>query len=140
RQPACVCARPAIRRGHRLVRPQPGAVGAAGAARPQPVRGARAGGDARADAVPADRLAAGPCDARAARFLLVQAGYRVSTMLHLDESALVEHVRGQRWFGAKSRELVGANVLDTVTLRELDPALYLVLAELRYPEGTHDLY
>ena len=64
----------------------------------------------------------------------------MSTMLHLDESALVEHVRDQRWFGAKSRELVGATVLDTVTLREIDPPLYLVLAELRYPEGTHDLY
>jgi len=61
-------------------------------------------------------------------------------MLHLDESALVEHVREQRWFGAKSRELVGASVLDVATLREIDPPLYLVLAELRYPEGTHDLY
>jgi maltokinase len=64
----------------------------------------------------------------------------VSTALHLDESALVEHVRRQRWFGAKSRELVGATVLDVATLREIEPPLYLVLAELRYPEGTHDLY
>jgi trehalose synthase-fused probable maltokinase len=61
-------------------------------------------------------------------------------MLHLDESALVEHVRGQRWFGAKSRELVGATVLDSALLRELDPPLNLLLVELRYPEGTHDLY
>jgi trehalose synthase-fused probable maltokinase len=61
-------------------------------------------------------------------------------VLQIDESALVEHVRDQRWFGSKSRELVGATVLDTVTLRDLDPPLYLVLAELRYPEGTHDLY
>ena len=64
----------------------------------------------------------------------------MSAMLNLDESALVEHVRGQRWFGAKSRELVGATVLDVAALREIDPPLYLVLAELRYPEGTHDLY
>src|SRR5262245_5716151 len=64
----------------------------------------------------------------------------MSKMMHLDESALVEHVRRQRWFGAKSRELVGATVLDVATLREIDPSLYLVLAELRYPEGTHDLY
>jgi maltokinase len=64
----------------------------------------------------------------------------MTTMLHLDESALVEHVREQRWFGAKSRELVGATVLDVAALREIDPPLYLVLAELRYPEGTHDLY
>jgi maltokinase len=64
----------------------------------------------------------------------------VSAVLHLDESALVEHVRSQRWFGAKTRELVGATVLDVTTLREIDPPLYLVIAELRYPEGTHDLY
>jgi trehalose synthase-fused probable maltokinase len=61
-------------------------------------------------------------------------------MLQLDESALVEHVRDQRWFGAKSRELVGAQVIDAVALREIDPQLFLMLAELRYPEGTHDLY
>jgi trehalose synthase-fused probable maltokinase len=61
-------------------------------------------------------------------------------MLNLDQSALVEHVREQRWFGAKSRELVGAHVIDAVALREIDPQLFLVLAELRYPEGTHDLY
>jgi trehalose synthase-fused probable maltokinase len=61
-------------------------------------------------------------------------------MLHLDESALVEHVRGQRWFGAKSREIVGATVLDSAVLRELDPPLNMLLVELRYPEGTHDLY
>ena len=64
----------------------------------------------------------------------------MNAMLNLDESALVEHVRGQRWFGAKSRELVGATVLDVAALREIDPPLYVVLAELRYPEGTHDLY
>jgi predicted trehalose synthase len=64
----------------------------------------------------------------------------MSTMLHLDESALVEHIRGQRWFGAKSRELVGATVLDSALLRELDPPLNVLLVELRYPEGTHDLY
>ncbi len=64
----------------------------------------------------------------------------MSTTLHLDESALVEHVREQRWFGAKARELVGATVVDVAVLREIDPPLYLVLAELRYPEGTHDLY
>jgi maltokinase len=64
----------------------------------------------------------------------------MTTALHLDEQALIRHVRDQRWFGAKSRELVAATVLDTVTLREIDPRLYLVLAGLRYPEGTHDLY
>jgi trehalose synthase-fused probable maltokinase len=64
----------------------------------------------------------------------------VTTALHLDQSALLAHVRTQRWFGAKSREVVGATVLDVAALREIDPQLFLVLAELRYPEGTHDLY
>jgi maltokinase len=64
----------------------------------------------------------------------------MSMALSLDESALVEHVRDQRWFGAKSRELVGATVLDSAVLRELEPPLTLLLVELRYPEGTHDLY
>jgi maltokinase len=58
----------------------------------------------------------------------------------LDEGALLGHVREQRWFGAKSRELVGATVLDLAPLAETDPPVFLVLAELRYPEGTHDLY
>jgi maltokinase len=64
----------------------------------------------------------------------------VTAAFHLDERALLEHVRTQRWFGAKSRELVAATVLDVATLREIDPQLFLVLAEIRYPEGTHDLY
>ena len=64
----------------------------------------------------------------------------MSAALHVDEIALIDHVRDQRWFGAKSRELVGATIIDVVPLRELDPRLHLVLAELRYPEGTHDLY
>ena len=64
----------------------------------------------------------------------------MTTTLRLDEAALVDHVRGRRWFGAKTRELVGAGVVDVVPLRELEPSLHIVLAELRYPEGTHDLY
>jgi predicted trehalose synthase len=64
----------------------------------------------------------------------------MSSALRVDEAALVDHVRDQRWFGAKSRELVGAAIVDVAPLRELDPQLHLVLAELRYPEGTHDLY
>jgi predicted trehalose synthase len=63
-----------------------------------------------------------------------------SVLPHFDEAALLEHVRAQRWFGAKSREVVGATVLDVAALLEHDPQLFLVLAELRYPEGTHDLY
>jgi maltokinase len=58
----------------------------------------------------------------------------------IEERALVEHVREQRWFGAKSRELVGATIVDTAVLREIEPQLFLLLVELRYPEGTHDLY
>lgn len=59
----------------------------------------------------------------------------------LDEANLAEWLAGQRWFGAKSRELAQVRVLDVVVLRE-DPALRLAVAvvEARFPGGTHDLY
>jgi maltokinase len=43
----------------------------------------------------------------------------------------------RRWFGSKTRTAIGARVLDGVLLA---PGLYLLLAELRFPEGTHEIY
>lgn len=59
----------------------------------------------------------------------------------LDEANLAGWIAGQRWFGAKSRELAQVHVLDVVVLRD-DPALGLALAvvEARFPGGTHELY
>jgi maltose alpha-D-glucosyltransferase / alpha-amylase len=58
---------------HRPLRAQPRALGASGPARPQRVRRLGPGGDARPHALPRDRRAAVPPDARAARVLLVPA-------------------------------------------------------------------
>jgi predicted trehalose synthase len=58
----------------------------------------------------------------------------------MDESALIEYVTRQRWYGAKSRTVSHSDVLDTVTIRQAEPQLSLALVELRYDTGVHDLY
>ena len=58
-------------------------------------------------------------------------------MVPIDERALIDHVVGQRWFGSKSREVIGARVVDRL---DVSPRLTLVLVEIRFPEGTHDVY
>ncbi len=69
----------ALGRGHRAVRPQSRALGPGRRARPLGVRGYGPGGDARPHALPGDRGAAVPVDARAARVLLVPAEGRRTT-------------------------------------------------------------
>jgi trehalose synthase-fused probable maltokinase len=59
--------------------------------------------------------------------------------LLLPEEELVEYVRGQRWFGAKTEELTGAQPVDHAVLRN-EPRLVDALVELRYAPGTHDVY
>jgi maltokinase len=58
----------------------------------------------------------------------------------VDERALIDYVTRQRWYGAKSRTVVHAQVLDTVPIRQAEPRLALALVELRYDTGAHDLY
>jgi len=58
----------------------------------------------------------------------------------LPESELLELVRLQRWFGAKSSELIGLRVLDHAVLRRDEPTLADAIVELRYGSGTHDVY
>jgi trehalose synthase-fused probable maltokinase len=58
----------------------------------------------------------------------------------VDESALIEYITRQRWYGAKSRTVSHSEVLDTVTIRQAEPQLTLALVELRYDTGAHDLY
>ena len=58
----------------------------------------------------------------------------------IDEQQLIEYIVGQRWFGTKTREVSRANVLDVARLRSTPPELFLLLVEIRFPEGTHDLY
>jgi maltokinase len=58
----------------------------------------------------------------------------------VDESALIEYVTRQRWYGAKSRTVSHSEVLDTITLRQAEPQLTLALVEIRYDTGAHDIY
>jgi trehalose synthase-fused probable maltokinase len=58
----------------------------------------------------------------------------------LDEAAVREFVLGRRWFGAKTREVVSANILAAVALRSATPLLVLALVEVRFQPGTHEVY
>jgi maltokinase len=53
--------------------------------------------------------------------------------------SLVEYVHEQRWFGGKSLEVTGAEIVDEGVLRA-EPRLADALVELRYGDGNHDLY
>jgi maltokinase len=57
-----------------------------------------------------------------------------------EEPQLIEHVVRQRWYGAKSRDVAHAQIVDEVTLRTAEPRYALCLAELRYDTGAHDIY
>ena len=58
----------------------------------------------------------------------------------MDERSLIEYVTRQRWYGAKSRTVGHAQVLDTVTIRPSEPQLSLALVEMRFDTGAHDIY
>ena len=60
--------------------------------------------------------------------------------MSVDETALIEYVTRQRWYGAKSRTVIHSEILDTVTVRQTEPALKLALVELTHDTGAHDLY
>jgi len=56
------------------------------------------------------------------------------------ERALIDFITGQRWFGAKTREVIHARTVDTATLREEEPRLELRLIEVGFDTGTHETY
>ena len=60
--------------------------------------------------------------------------------MNWDERELIGHVVQQRWYGAKSREVSHASIVDSIELRTADPQYALALAELRYDTGAHDIY
>ena len=123
--------------GRHPLRPQRRPLRPARPARPLGVRGYGPGGDVRPDELPADRGAAVPADTRTEGVLLVpiEAGH-----MRFDERALIDHVTQQRWYGAKSRDVAHAQVVDSVVLRTADPQFALALAEMRYDTGAHDIY
>ena len=57
-----------------------------------------------------------------------------------DEQALQEYVVARRWFGAKSREVAHARILEAPFLRDEPPVLALALIEIGFHPGTHELY
>jgi maltokinase len=61
-------------------------------------------------------------------------------MSALDEAQLIDYVTQQRWYGAKSRSVSHAEVLDSIVLRTTEPQLALALVEMRYDTGAHDIY
>ncbi len=58
----------------------------------------------------------------------------------LDEQTVIEYVMRQRWFGAKSRSIMHARILDSVVLRTTEPQLALALVEFGHETGAHDTY
>ena len=52
--------------------------------------------------------------------------------MSLDEQALIDYVTRQRWYGAKSRTVLHARVLDSVVLRTAEPQFAVALVELGY--------
>lgn len=57
----------------------------------------------------------------------------------LDEDALVDYLQQQRWYGAHSRDVQGAGEVDTVALCD-DRTLRIILVDLLFDTGAHDLY
>src|SRR5215218_10166854 len=57
----------------------------------------------------------------------------------IDDEALVPYLQAQRWYGAHSREVQAACVVETVPLDDHD-TLRMTLVDLVFDTGTHDLY
>jgi len=57
----------------------------------------------------------------------------------IDDAMLVPYLQSQRWYGAHSREVHGAAVVDSVPLCD-DGSMRVALVELLFDTGTHDLY
>ncbi|HKB93883.1 MAG TPA: phosphotransferase [Gaiellaceae bacterium] len=60
--------------------------------------------------------------------------------MNVDEHTLIEYLTQQRWYGAKSRDIAHAQVVDKVSLRSTEPQLGLALTEICYDTGAHDIY
>jgi predicted trehalose synthase len=60
--------------------------------------------------------------------------------MSFDEHSLIGYVTRQRWYGAKSRTVAHAQMLDSVVLRTTEPQFALALVEMRYDSGAHDIY
>jgi maltokinase len=64
----------------------------------------------------------------------------MSSLPPFDERELIEFVTAQRWFGSKAREVTHAAMLDAAELPAATHPFTIAVVELRFPEGTHELY
>ena len=58
----------------------------------------------------------------------------------LPEPELLSFIRAQRWFGSKSRDVVGLGILDVAELGTTPPKLVDALVEIRFGSGAPDVY
>jgi trehalose synthase-fused probable maltokinase len=58
----------------------------------------------------------------------------------MTDRPLLDFVISQRWFGAKTRDVIDATVIDAAVLRDSDPRLELQLVEIKFDTGTHETY
>ncbi len=64
---------------------------------------------------------------------------RLGTAGVIEDDALVPYLQSQRWYGAHSREVQAACVVETVPLDDAG-TLRMALVDLVFDTGTHDLY
>jgi predicted trehalose synthase len=57
-----------------------------------------------------------------------------------NEQALIDYITSRRWFGAKTREVTHAQVVDEAVLHAGEKEYAIGLVEVRFGEGTHETY
>ena len=58
----------------------------------------------------------------------------------LERDILPSYIKGCRWFGAKTREIVMAEIVEDIAIGESLSASHLLLLEIHYTEDAPDLY
>ena len=58
----------------------------------------------------------------------------------VEEERLRAFIQGRRWYGSKTQEISSAHIVDGAVVRTESPLLVVAVAEVRFHEGTHDLY
>ncbi|HEV8603554.1 MAG TPA: phosphotransferase [Gaiellaceae bacterium] len=71
---------------------------------------------------------------------MIEERVRARDLGFLEERALTDFVRRQRWFGSKAHEITHARTVDAAVLRTEPPLMVSALVEIRFREGTHELY
>ena len=71
---------------------------------------------------------------------MIEDRVRARDLGFLEEQAVIDFVQRQRWFGSKAQDVVHAQTIDVAVLRQEPPLMVSALVEMRFHEGTHDLY